>query len=64
MLAPLLRMAGDGLLIILVTLALLVYDWQTVLLLYASFLPMMGLYIWGVRKCVRKYGEQEQKAKR
>ena len=64
MLAPLLRMAGDGLLIILVTLALLVYDWQTVLILYASFLPMMGLYIWGVRKRVRKYGEQEQKAKR
>ena len=63
-LAPLLRMAGDGLLIILVTLALLVYDWQTVLILYASFLPMMGLYIWGVRKRVRKYGEQEQKAKR
>ena len=24
----------------------------------------MGLYIWGVRKRVRKYGEQEQKAKR
>ena len=64
MLAPLLRMAGDGLLIILVTLALLVYDWQTVLILYASFLPMMGLYVWGVRKRVRKYGEQEQQAKR
>ena len=55
-------MAGDGLLIILVTLALLVYDWQTVLILYASFLPMMGIYIWGVRKRVRKYGVQEQKA--
>ena len=64
MLAPLLRMAGDGLLILLVTLALLVYDWQTVLLLYASFLPMMGLYVWGVRKRVRKYGEQEQQARR
>lgn len=64
MLAPLLRMAGDGLLIILVTLALLIYDWQTVLILYASFLPMMGLYVWGVRKRVRKYGEQEQQAKR
>lgn len=63
-LAPLLRMAGDGLLIVLVTLAMLVYDWQTVVILYASFLPMMGLYIWGVKKRVRKYGEQEQKAKR
>ena len=64
MLAPLLRMAGDGLLILLVTIALLVYDWQTVLILYASFLPMMGIYVWGVRKRVRKYGEQEQQAKR
>lgn len=64
MLASLLRMAGDGLLVALVTVALLVYDWQTVLILYVSFLPMMGLYVWGVRKRVRKYGEQEQQAKR
>lgn len=64
MLASLLRMAGDGLLIALVTVPLLVYDWQTVLILYISFLPMMGLYVWGVRKRVRKYGEQEQQAKR
>lgn len=64
MLAPLLRMAGDGLLILLVTLALLIYDWMTVLVLYASFFPFMGMYILGVRKKVRKYGEQEQQAKR
>lgn len=63
-LGSLLRMIGDGLLILLVTTALLVYDWQTVLLIYASFLPMMGVYIWGVRKRVQKYGEQEQQAKR
>lgn len=64
MLAPLLRMAGDGLLILLVTVALLVYDWTTVLVLYVSFIPFMALYVWGVRKRVRKYGEQEQQAKR
>ncbi|MBQ8442555.1 MAG: ABC transporter ATP-binding protein, partial [Bacteroides sp.] len=64
MLAPLLRMAGDGLLIVLVTLALLIYDWVTVLVLYASFLPFMAVYVWGVRKKVRKYGEQELQAKR
>lgn len=63
-LGSLLRMISDGLLILLVTTALLVYDWQTVLLIYASFLPMMGVYIWGVRKRVQKYGEQEQQAKR
>jgi len=38
MLVPLLRMAGDGLLILWVTVALLVYDWLTVLVLYGSFL--------------------------
>jgi len=64
MLAPLLRMAGDGLLILLVTLALLVYDWLTVLMLYGSFLPFMAVYVWGVRKRVKRYGEQELQAKR
>lgn len=64
MLAPILRMAGDGLLILLVTVALLVYNWATVLLLYVSFLPIMGIYLWGVRKQVKKYGDQELQAKR
>ena len=64
MLAPLLRMAGDGLLILLVTVALLVYDWLTVLVLYGSFLPFMAVYVWGVRKRVKEYGEQELKARR
>jgi len=63
-LAPLLRMAGDGLLVLWVTIALLVYDYQTVLILYVSFLPVMGIYIWGVRKRIRKYGMEEQQAKR
>ena len=64
MLAPMLRMAGDGLLVLLVTIALLVYDGLTVMVLYASFLPFMILYIWGVRKKVRKYGEEELQARR
>ena len=64
LLLPLLRMAGESLLILLVTIAMLVYDWLTVMVLYASFLPMMVLYVWGVRRHVKKYGEQEQQAKR
>lgn len=64
MLAPLLRMAGDGLLILWVTVALLVYDWLTVLVLYGSFLPFMAVYVWGVRKQVKRYGEQELQARR
>ena len=38
---PLMRIAADLLLIILVTVALLVYEWKTVLVLYISFLPFM-----------------------
>lgn len=64
LLAPLLRMMGDGLLIVLVTVALLFYDGTTVAVLYCSFLPFMFIYWWGVRKQVKKYGEQEQLAKR
>ena len=64
LLSPLLRMAGDGLLIVLVTVALFVYDGVTVLMLYATFLPMMFIYLWGVRKQVKKYGKIELEAKR
>lgn len=63
-LGPLLKMTGDALLVMLVTLALLVYDGTTVLLLYAAFLPFMVLYFFGVRKRIRKYGKLELDAKR
>ena len=64
MLSPMLRMAGDGMLVLLVTIALLIYDGATVMVLYASFLPFVLLYIGGVRKKVRKYGEEELQARR
>lgn len=63
-LAPLLRMAGETLLIILVTVALVIYDWRTVLVLYLCFLPFMVLYVTLVRKKVKLYGKQEFEAKR
>lgn len=63
-LAPILRIAGDCILIFLVSIALFIYDWISVLVLYASFLPFMGIYMWVVRKKVNKYGVQEQQAKR
>lgn len=64
LLAPILRMMGDGMLVILVTVALLVYDGLTVLVLYLSFLPFMAVYFWVVRKRVRRYGELELDARR
>ena len=64
LLAPMLRIIGDSLLIVLVTLALLIYDGTTVLLLYATFLPFMVVYFLGVRKRIKKYGRLELDARR
>ena len=60
LLAPMLR----TLLIVLVTVALLIYDGTTVLLLYATFLPFMVVYFLGVRKRIKKYGRLELDARR
>ncbi len=63
-LSPLMRMAGELLLVILVTAALLIYDWRTIAVLYLCFIPFMLLYVTVVRKKVKQFGEQEFKAKR
>lgn len=64
MLAPLLRIAGDSLLIALAIIALLVFDWITAVVLFVSFLPFMLFYTIGIRKRLRTYGEQELNARR
>ena len=64
LLAPMIRIIGDSLLIVLVTVALLIYDGTTVLLLYATFLPFMVVYFLGVRKRIKKYGRLELDARR
>ena len=63
-LSPLMRMAGELLLILLVTVALIIYDWRTIVVLYLCFLPFMIVYVTVVRNRVKKYGEQEYEAKR
>lgn len=63
-LAPILWIVGDGLLILLVLLALLVYDWFTFLILIISFLPFVWVYIITIRKHARKFGKQELDARR
>ena len=64
LLAPMLRIIGDSLLILLVTVALLIYDGKTVLLIYATFRPFMVVYFLGVRKRIKKYGRLELDARR
>ena len=64
LLAPLCRMAGDALLILLITIALLIWNGATVLILYATFIPFMCFYFFGIKNKVRKYGEEDREAKR
>jgi len=64
LLAPILRMMGDGILVIMVTVALFIYNGWTVWVLFLSFLPFMAIYFWVVRKRVRRYGELELDARR
>ena len=63
-LAPLLRIVGDCLLMAMVMVALLIYDWYTALILFVSFLPFILLYTFSIRKHARKFGRQELEARR
>lgn len=63
-LAPLLRIVGDCLLMVMVMVALLIYDWYTSLILFVSFLPFILLYTFSIRKHAREFGRQELEARR
>lgn len=63
-LSPLMRMTGDCLLIILVSIALFIYDWRTIAVLYICFIPFIALYIFFVRNKLREYGMADFQAKR
>ena len=64
LLAPICRMVGDVLLILLVTLGLLMWNGTTVLILFASFIPFMCFYFFGVRKRLRECGADDMDARR
>lgn len=63
-LAPVFRMAGEAVLVLLMVTALVVWEPLAGLLLCASFLPLAGLYVGLVRKCLRRYGMEELEARR
>ena len=63
-LAPLFRMAGDGVLIVLMMTALIVWEPLAGLLLCAAFVPSALLYSMVVRKRLRQYGQEELEARR
>ena len=64
LLSPIFRMAGDVLLIILVTTALFIWNGKCVMLLYVSFVPFMCIYFLLVKKRVRQYGLIDMQEKR
>ena len=64
LLGPICVMTGDALLIVLVTIALLIWNGTTVLILFVSFIPFMCFYFFGVRKQVVKYGTEDMNVKR
>lgn len=64
LLSPLFRVAGDVLLILMVTVALLVWNAKLVLLLYASFVPFVALYFFLVKKRVQQCGQEDMAVKR
>lgn len=61
---PFMRILADMLLILLVTVALLVYEWKTVLVLYLSFMPLMIAYLFFVRDKLKLYAKEDFNAKK
>lgn len=63
-LAPVFRMAGEAVLVLLMVSALLVWEPLAGFLLCISFLPLVGLYVGLVRKRLRLFGMEELEARR
>ena len=63
-LAPVFRMAGEAVLVLLMVTALVAWEPLAGFLLCASFLPLTGLYVGLVRKRMRRYGMEELEARR
>lgn len=63
-LGSLLRMAADGLLVVLVMVAFLIYSPSVVGILCGTFLPLMLLFVLKAKKHIRFYGEQEWAVRR
>lgn len=63
-LAPLLRIAGEALLLVLMVTALLVWEPLAGALLCLGFLPVVMAYVWMVKGKLRKFGAEEIEARR
>lgn len=64
LLAPICRITGDILLLLFITIALLIWNGSTIVILFASFIPFMCVYFYVVRKRVSAYGKEDLEAKK
>lgn len=63
-LAPVFRMAGELVLVLMMVSALVIWEPLAGLLLCVSFLPLTGMYVGVVRKRLRRFGLEELEARR
>ena len=63
-LSPVFRIAGEALLLLLMIVALMVWEPLVGVLLCLVFLPMVMFYVWMLKGKLRKYGAEEQEARR
>ncbi len=64
LLAPICSVAGDILLVVLLTTALLIWTGAMVLILFVCFIPFMCFYFFGARKLVARCGVDDMNVKR
>ena len=63
-LSPLFHIAGEALLLLLIIIALTIWEPLVALLLCLGFLPMVMLYVWTLKGKLRQYGMEELEARR
>ena len=63
-LSPILRMAGEALLLLLMIVSLMVWEPMVGILICLVFLPMVMSYVWFLKGKLRRYGTEELEARR
>ena len=63
-LAPVFKIAGEALLLVLMATALMLWEPMVGILLCLGFLPMVMFYVWGLKGKLRRYGAEELEARR
>lgn len=63
-LAPIFRIAGEALLLVLMVCALMLWEPMVGMLLFLGILPLVMFYVWVLKDKLRRYGAEELEARR